>query len=169
MEQIIRRAAIDDIPAMYAVSLGAHQASYNGLIPSSHRARFDARRTRTPENEARFHRRMTERLQNENWESWVAERDGKVVGYTLQERADAHLILKHGLFVDPKWHGHGIGTTLFETSLAAAKPGDTIRLSVVAGNARAKHIYLAHGFTVTGISSETYFGAPLEVMEWQKR
>jgi GNAT superfamily N-acetyltransferase len=46
-------------------------------------------------------------------ERWVAEADGELLGWSgLTPPADGVAVLDH-LWVDPRWHGCGIGTRLF--------------------------------------------------------
>jgi ribosomal protein S18 acetylase RimI-like enzyme len=165
MEFSIRPAVPGDIPAMHAISLRAHQLSYAGLIPQGRRSDFNRRYTLSPETRGRYASLMQDKLRDSRWTIWVAESGGEVVGYTLQRRESAHLIIKQGLFVDPSLHGRGIGRALFEISVAAAKPGDTIQLSVIVGNERAKRLYEKHGFTAVRREPDGFFGATLEVME----
>jgi len=150
---------------MYAISLKAHQRSYAGFIPADRQADFDERYTFSKNSEEKYKQRIAPRIDDPKWYIWVAEADGKIVGFTLEERAAEHLILKHGLFVDPDYHGLGIGTKLFEVSLEIARPGDTLRLSVIENNERAKRLYEKHGFVLTNRDEKPFFGARQEVME----
>jgi len=165
MQLTIRRAKVDDLSAMYVISLRAHQLLYATLIPPDRRFDFDRRYTSSKESSEAYISRMVARSKRPDWHMWVAESGGKIVGYTLEKRERATFIQNRGLFVDPDYHGRGVGTKLFETSLKIAKLGDVIRLSVVKNNLRAKHLYEKHGFVVLGQDSKTFFGATQEIME----
>jgi len=165
MYPYIRRATPADVPAMYMVSLRAHQRSYINLIPQDHRARFDKKYSFSKLAEASYSKRMLSRLNDPAWYIWIAEFEGQVVGYTKEQRVSPDFIQKRGLFVDPDYHGRGIGTMLFETSMSIADTNTTLRLSVIENNERAKRLYLAHGFRPIGYEEKTYFGARLEIME----
>lgn len=165
MQPVIRHATNDDLSAMYLVSLHAHQLSYANLIPQSRQQDFTSRYTLSDSSRVAYISRMKQRLNDPDWTIWVATIDGVVVGYTLAQRATQHLVLKKGLFVDPDYQGRGIGERLFVDSLGIAKLGDTVQLTVVSGNIRAKRLYQKHGFENVGASSKTFYGAQQEVME----
>lgn len=60
--------------------------------------------------------------------------------------AHAHL---YGFFIEPAWRGQGIATQLLQTVLAYAQPRvKKIRLSVVATNTPAIHLYQKQGFQI---------------------
>jgi GNAT superfamily N-acetyltransferase len=46
---------------------------------------------------------------------WVAERDGRIVGFSMADAADASVF---ALFIRPDWQGHGIGSVLMERAEA---------------------------------------------------
>jgi GNAT superfamily N-acetyltransferase len=165
MRLTIRLATDEDIPMMYDISRSTHQLSYSNLIPTSHRHDFEQRYTPSKQSNEYYITKMVALLQDSHWHMWVAESEGDVVGYTLEQRVNAHLILKKGLFVDPRHHNKGIGTALFGKSLEVAKKRDVIRLSVIEKNDRAKQLYAKYGFVVKGYDTKTFFGAILEVME----
>lgn len=166
---VIRDAEMADIPALFRISVEVHQASYAQLIPTSHRADFDARYTVTPQNEQRYTARMTAKLQNPAWRVWVAvdtETDA-IVGYTLARIKRPDFLQKRGLFVRTDYQGQGIGSRLFAVSLDAIASG-TIRLSVIDTNQRAIHLYEKRGFVTIGTDEHDYFGASQLVMEYHK-
>lgn len=165
MQPVIRHATNDDLSAMYLISLHAHQLSYENLIPHDRKQDFTRRYTLSDQSRESYVSRMKQRLSGGEWTIWVATVSDVVVGYTLAQRVDEHLVLKRGLFVDPKFQGMGIGKMLFVDSLKIAQPGDTVRLVVLKGNIRAKHLYENYGFKVTGRAPKDFFGAQQEVME----
>ncbi len=163
----IRTATVQDLPEMYRISVSAHVAGYATFIPESERERFDTRYVVTPEGEAKYIAKMAPRLEDPSWLLWVAEKDGRVLGYTLAQKVNDHHLLKKGMFVDPASQGEGVGSALFQASLEPITSG-IIELSVITNNERAKHIYEKNGFKVVGTDPETYFGATLDVMRLTK-
>lgn len=167
MSLTIRPATIQDLPAMYRISVAAHVAGYATFIPEAERERFDRKYTVTPEGEAAYIAKMTSQLQDPSWLFWVAEKEGRILGYTLAHKLNDHHLLKKGMFVDPASQGEGVGSALFQASLEPIDSG-IIELSVITNNERAKHIYEKNGFRVVGTDPETYFGATLDVMRLTK-
>jgi ribosomal protein S18 acetylase RimI-like enzyme len=110
---------------------------------------------------------MALKLGNPAWRIWVAELDGSVVGFTLEQIMGDALVQKRGLFVDPDMQGRGIGKLLFEESLKDIPRGATVRLSVIENNHRAKELYKKYGFVTVGYDSKSFYGSRLEVMELQ--
>jgi GNAT superfamily N-acetyltransferase len=165
VQPLIRRATISDIPQMYAISLRTHQLSYANLIPFAGRRDFKRCYTASKQAEKDYFTKLSERMNAAEWHIWVAEISGNIAGCAFEKRETDNLIMQRGLFVDPLYHRQGIGEALFRTSLGIAKKGDTVKLSVIENNYRAKRLYMKYGFTVTGCDNREFFGARLEVME----
>jgi GNAT superfamily N-acetyltransferase len=86
----------------------------------------------------------------------VAERDGKIVGFSVALLRDDGTAELDGLFVDPAAWGNGIGTLLVrEAERRSARDGANA-LHVIA-NPRAEGFYLACGFAFAG-EAQTRFG-----------
>ena len=78
---------------------------------------------------------------------WVAERAGRVIGFSVViPRADGQAELD-GLFVEPGQWGQGLGRRLLETAEVAARAFGAARLHVVA-NPRAEGFYGRCGFAI---------------------
>ncbi len=163
----IRDATIDDIPEMFLISLTAHQEGYADMIPAERKADFQARYTDTPENRARYVEHFEKIISDPAWYVWVAVVDDKVVGYTLAHKESEHILHKKGLFMSPGHQGQGIGSALFNISLTPIETG-VVDLSVIATNARARHVYEKHGFVPVGPDPKLFFGATQEVMTLTK-
>ena len=90
---------------------------------------------------------------------FVAEWNGKIVGFAaLEPRADGDSELD-ALFVDPNMRRRGIARSLVEYCAQAARTRKSVVLNVV-GNPHAKEFYTACGFNVIG-TAETRFGTGL--------
>lgn len=150
---------------MYLISLRAHQMSYGSLIPQYQRAKFDARYTDSPAVRTNYVDKMRGKLIDSAWKAWVAEIDGRIVGYTLEQRVNQTLVWKKGLFVEPDCHGRGVGEALFKASLIGAGAASTVRLVVIGNNGRARRLYEKYGFVATGYSQKKFYGARQLLME----
>jgi GNAT superfamily N-acetyltransferase len=99
--------------------------------------------------------------QIEDGRVFVAECDGKVVGFAvvlLRDDGNAEL---DGLFVEPDMWRAGIGTCLVRAAEGLAASGGAKMLHVV-GNPHAKDFYLACGFVLRG-DEQTRFGIALSM------
>lgn len=78
------------------------------------------------------------------------EDDGPVVGYAVALTADAPLAYVPEVAVDPAWQGRGFGSALLDGLFDALRERgiDRVRLTVRAGDERARAFYADHGFTV---------------------
>jgi len=121
---LLRPATPDDAPAMAEVHVACREANVPSMPPMVH--------TR----EATY-RWMADRLAAGS-SGWVAERDGRVVGYVVitGEWVD-------DLFLAPGETGNGIGSALLD--VAKAQRPDGFRLWVFETNAGARRFYRRHG------------------------
>jgi GNAT superfamily N-acetyltransferase len=90
---------------------------------------------------------------------FVAESEGKIVGFAAVEpRSDGNSELD-ALFVDPHMRRRGIARLLVEYCVEVARARKSAALCVI-GNPHAKDFYIACGFDVIG-TEETRFGTGL--------
>lgn len=92
--------------------------------------------------------------------AFVAEREGKLLGFGLVlplDDGDAEL---DGLFVDPDAWGQAIGRALVEAAAERAREQGATTLRVIA-NPRAVDFYTACGFQEQGSASTEFGPAPL--------
>lgn len=164
MEVIIREATKDDLPSMYLISVETHRRAYGGLIPPEGVEKFTRRYTASDQAKARFVGKMTDRLAKPQWQLWVAELEGCVVGYTLREWKSEDLLQLRGLFIHPDYFKQGIGRKLFEESLQSTTEGTKVVFTVLRDNERAKKLYVQYGFKVIGTDKD-FYGAPQDVMQ----
>ncbi len=90
--------------------------------------------------------------------SFVAEVNGKVVGYAIcAPREDGYLHLLN-FAVDPEYRGKGIGTKLLLSVIEEAKflGFKGVRLEVNVNNERARRLYEKHGFRVVEVLENYY-------------
>ncbi|HKR82663.1 MAG TPA: GNAT family N-acetyltransferase [Terriglobales bacterium] len=90
---------------------------------------------------------------------FVAECEGKIVGFAAvepREDGDGEL---DAMFVEPRMQRRGIGRTLVEYCAEVARKQGSRYLHVV-GNPHAENFYLATGFEVIGMT-QTRFGPGL--------
>ena len=122
---LLRPATVEDAPAMADVHVDCREANVGSMPPMVH----DRQTT---------HRWMRGRLEGDS-EGWVAERDGRVVGY---------LVLTgdwvDDLFLAPGETGQGIGAALLDVA-KAERPGG-LCLWVFESNGGARRFYRSHGF-----------------------
>ena len=90
----------------------------------------------------------------------VAERDGKVIGYTYASMEGYDYMSLRGpagvlsdILVDPDYRGQGVGRMLLDATLSELKSRGAPRavLSTAEGNDRAQHIFEQAGFRRTMI------------------
>lgn len=166
MDYAIRPAQKSDASAMYQISVQAHtQSYYRQLIPDASFPDFMNYYQASSDKEQRFVSLLNEKSADINWFSLVAESEGHVIGYMLAQRLSRDVVQLKGLFVNPAYHRHGIGSALFKASLQLAGEGVTVRLSLIAANTVARNVYVKNGFTAVATDAETFFGAELVTME----
>ena len=98
-------------------------------------------------------------VQIERGEVFVAEMDGRAVGFAAMVAEDCNLELD-GLFVEPDMWGRGIGAALVDVAAHEARR-QGMALMVVA-NAAAREFYERCGFSLEG-PAETRFGPALRM------
>ena len=79
-------------------------------------------------------------------ETWVAEMAGQVVGFIALIPSE-DICEVGGLFLDPAFHGQGIGKTLMDKAVAEKGP---LKVEVFQRNAIGRRFYAAYGFVASG-------------------
>jgi ribosomal protein S18 acetylase RimI-like enzyme len=148
----IRGATSDDVPTLGR--LGALLVRlHNELDPK----RFIPATPQTEENYGWF---LGTQINKHDVFIYVAEREGKVVGYTYAGMEGMDYMALRGpagavydIVVDPAYRGQGIGRQLLTTALSALKERGAPRvvLSTAQGNEAAQHLFESAGFRRTMI------------------
>ena len=138
----MRTADRSDLPALAEVFVAAWRAGYHGVIPEDV---IDAMDTTTAATE------LGPSVDAADRTTLVAlDANGDIVGFTIfGPDRDRHAGYLASLYVSPAAGGHGVGSALL-TSAIAAMPGVDITLWVFAGNVRARHLYERAGFRADG-------------------
>jgi ribosomal protein S18 acetylase RimI-like enzyme len=163
---VFRQATENDIDSLFRLScLVHHQPPYDMLIPAHERERFLAAFQLGSSFEQTFKTKLRRLISSPNGHVFIADVDGEIAGYRAAE-VGPHSLELHGLFVDERFRGQGIGKALFTAPLHLVPPGGTIHLTVLAGNTVARSLYESLGFQVVGSAEKTFYGA--EQLRMQK-
>jgi N-acetylglutamate synthase-like GNAT family acetyltransferase len=90
-----------------------------------------------------------EKLENLNYVYMVAESDGELVGYYGLEPVSNSEVELSALFIDPKHIGEGLGKTLLEHAICAAREIGYKKLTLQS-DPNAEGFYLHNGGVLTG-------------------
>jgi RimJ/RimL family protein N-acetyltransferase len=142
------------------VEIRAATAADEAALTAIDRATWSTRSTPGPPPDPQrpfFDRTTPERV-------LVAVADGgAVVGYAHVGPAEpvesnAHVLMLHGVAVEPAHQGRGIGRRLVAAAIdeARARGARRLRLRMLAHNAAARRVYEACGFVVEGVLREEF-------------
>lgn len=92
---------------------------------------------------------------------WVAEMDGRIVGFIALDEASGYL---DQMFVEPEAQSRGIGRAL--TTWAKNRCPAGLRLHTLAQNTRARSLYESHGFHVVAKGVNAVNGQPNVEYVW---
>jgi GNAT superfamily N-acetyltransferase len=145
----IRRATVQDAPALDQLNVRMVQAAYGGQIPDDDEQLGGPR----PEEQAAAWERGLRRDRDQE-PVLVAEQDGQVVGFAVVGPAQDHEGAGElsAITVDPDHWGTGAGSALLAAAQAElARLGYTEAvLWVLPGNARARRFYEVAGWATDG-------------------
>lgn len=134
----------------------ADEAAYQALRQDGLQRQPECFRV-TPTDDANRPQRLAGYQPSNEHMIWGAFKDTSLVGIIRFERESLQK-LRHkgqirGLYVRAEAAGSGLGRRLLRTAISFARtlPGlEQVQLSVVASNARARGLYTAEGFVLTG-------------------
>ena len=164
----IRPATEDDAPALADLHVRAWQWAYRGLLPDGYLADLPRQ---TADREAMWCRQVREPPASSP--VWVAERDGRVIGFCNAvpsrsgEPGTADLLT---LYVEPEVVGTGVGAALMRRALddLRARGYRAALLWVLEGNERARRFYERWGWVPDGARrSEEIWGAVAEEVRYR--
>ena len=164
----LRRATPTDARAIAEVHVRTWQHAYAGIVPTDFLLRLDVGR-----REAFWRDEVT--TLGEGRRPWVAECDGRVVGFvsagtTRDEDGDARTGEVYAIYVDPECWSRGIGSNLMahaRRDLAANGYG-TATLWVLAANAQARAFYEEGGWRLDDVTrTETIGGVESEEVRYR--
>lgn len=147
-EVVLRRAVVDDAPALARLHVDCWDDAYTGLMPQPV---LDERRANVDARAQRWREILTEHDRN-----WVAVAPEGLIGFAAAGpprdndlEGDIGLELQ-ALYVRAAWWGTGVGYALFRQVV-----GDRAAyLWVLANNQRAIHFYQRQGFRLDGTEDE---------------
>ncbi len=156
---MIRPATDDDAAALAAVHVRTWQGAYAGILPDGYLAALDPIARREP-----WRQRLAGRIPPS--ETFVAERDGTIVGFVSVGPFRAGNDARnppgdnpaagevYAIYVDPDAWSTGAGRALMATAVTHLSGAGfrTIRLWVLERNARARRFYEVAGFRPDGVS-----------------
>lgn len=155
-QSVIRALTSADVDAVAAVHVLGTQVGYAGIMPASFLAALDP---------AVFAARRRSTLADPARHDLVAVRDGRVVGFASfgPDREDPAYGELYAIYVDPAVWGTDAGWMLLRAALAALAGYPSVRLWVLAANARARRFYERAGMTTDGVAATHRAGGGIEL------
>lgn len=87
--------------------------------------------------------------------SFVAEVNGVVVGHARGDRRQGNVVYVARLYLEPRYHGHGIGARLLQSVEEAFADVSEVRLDVYEDNKKGLNFYLSRGYEIVERTVET--------------
>lgn len=160
----IRFATVSDLDIMYEISMELHLSDeYVLKIPSAYLEKYVKNYEISSKNLARYKRLRSQRLKTANYSAWVAEENGKILGYISGDRIDNTFKI-HSLFVRTSAQNKGVGTALLRKLLLQTRSAISHELEVLEINTNAQRLYKSFGFDVIQKTSRTFYGLDLQTM-----
>jgi GNAT superfamily N-acetyltransferase len=156
---LVRRAGLTDARAIAEVAVAGWQTAYRGILPDDF-----LEGSRVGAREAAWHEWIA-RDADGGTPAWVAERDGRVVGFVSSgpprdEDVPLPAAEIYAIYVLPESWRHGLGQALLATAVAHwdARGAQTLVLWVFEANSRARAFYEAMGWRPDGGRQELALG-----------
>ncbi|MBV9110288.1 MAG: bifunctional helix-turn-helix transcriptional regulator/GNAT family N-acetyltransferase [Gemmatimonadetes bacterium] len=101
--------------------------------------------------------------------SWIAERDGEIVGSVFCTKLSDDVAKLRLLLVEPSARGHGLGRRLVDECVAFARQAGYTKMVLWTNSVltAARHIYAQVGFRMVLEETHEYFGLPLVAETWE--
>ena len=160
----IRPARPEDAAAVAAVHVRTWQAAYDHVFGAERLATLDAQ---LPQRVERW-----ERVLRDEGGVWVAEEDGRVVGFVSigPEREEPAVGELYAIYVLPEAWGSGAGTALMREAVAALQDayGGEAVLWVLEDNPRARRFYEREGWSHDGgRKTDTLLGVEISEVRYR--
>jgi ribosomal protein S18 acetylase RimI-like enzyme len=161
---VVREAEPDDAFAVESIRVRGWQIAYRHVFPPE---QLDA----LPVDETRWRRNFIE--QPRGWSTFVADRDGEVVGFASvgPSRDETGIGELYAIYVDPDDWSQGVGCALIERAEERlARDFEEATLWVLTDNMRARRFYERAGWVGDGASKvERRLGVRSEETRYRKR
>jgi ribosomal protein S18 acetylase RimI-like enzyme len=162
IEMLIERASVTDVKAIQAVLRATWLDTYSPYLAQ---ATLDEV-TAVWHDAALLEARIRDR---ETFFAVAKENDGGIAGLvTAQRRPDGDLFI-YRLYVRPDLQNKGLGTALYQATLAAFPGTSKVRLQVLTNNQKGFAFWRKLGFSESGGHQETVAGETIPVMEMEAR
>ena len=167
----IRPAELDDAPAIAEIHVRAWQGAYRGQIPDEILDGLSVEH-----REQGWRRQLSElRTAGFSHRIWVADRDGKVVGFASSgpshdQDAPPSIAEIYAIYLLPEAIGSGLGRRLFGHAVEEIRrQGFTAAtLWVLGTNAGARRFYERAGWSINGgVKTEDFHGYPLREVRYR--
>lgn len=159
---VIRPATLEDAKKVARIHAASWRSAYRGLLPQRY---LDAMSPATLLGRWQRRLRWNASRSEQDSDTWVVERRGRVAGFVLMEPVmdDTELAGFAGevtmLYIDPKHTGKGLGRALLDRAfeLLAAREYYWAIIWVLEKNHRARRFYENAGMRVDGARREDRF------------
>ena len=150
----IRLARPDDVEALAGVTARAYAAAYPGIVPVAELEEWIAH---APDMWTRWRDAQVERGPDHPSRAWVAERDGRILGYATTSPATSEYLPPPdgageitNLYLDPAAIGTGVGRLLYERAVddLFARGFDPLVVWAFRDNPKARAFYPRMGLTL---------------------
>jgi len=162
----IRKAVLDDAPAIASVHSRSWLAAYTGIIPDETIAQKNTQRLEQWANNLSGESRHT---------CYAAVLDDRVAGFCSVAPAEcegyAGWFEVCAIYLDPDCFRQGIGRCLMDFALGLAREGNYpgVTVSVLEENTPARRFYEACGFAWDGQRSHCHYGRELVSIRYAMR
>jgi GNAT superfamily N-acetyltransferase len=167
----IRRAEVEDMPALARLHVRSWQAAYKGQLPQSFLDRLNEDIPRREES----WRRILLKPTGEAEQVWVTVQDGSITGFLYlcpnhDKDADRETGELGAIYLDPGYWGRGIGKNLMEKAVEELKAlgFKQATLWVLETNERARRFYEVLGWRADGATKKEEAG-PVTLKEVRYR